>query len=85
LVAAAHARGLEVMVWVLKKAGLDHEQTWRALASRGVDLFTSDLPDGAAAWYKQHLRSRACAPSDEENRAVQPPLEEPLEPAADMQ
>jgi hypothetical protein len=53
LVATAHARGLEVMVWVLKPQGLDHELTWNALASRGVDLFTSDLPSAALEWWQQ--------------------------------
>ena len=59
--AAAHERSLEVMVWVLKKANLDHTQTWNTLARRGVDLFTSDLPPGAAEWYQQELRSRTLA------------------------
>jgi len=58
-VAVAHDRSLEVMVWVLKKADLDHTQTWNTLARRGVDLFTSDLPPDAAEWYQQELRSRA--------------------------
>jgi hypothetical protein len=53
LVATAHQRGLEVLVWVLKKESFDHVQAWNTLAGRGVDLFTSDLPTEAFEWWQQ--------------------------------
>ena len=51
--ATAHQRGLEVMVWVLKEEAFDHVEAWNMLASRGVDLFTSDLPMEAFEWWQQ--------------------------------
>jgi len=58
VVVAAKLRGLQVLVWVhaTKLPGSDVTEEWECLMSRGVDVFTSDLPDPAFSWLQASMK-----------------------------
>lgn len=59
VVVAAKLRGLQVLVWVhaTRLPGSDVTEEWECLMRRGVDVFTSDLPEAAFSWLKDGITS----------------------------
>jgi glycerophosphoryl diester phosphodiesterase len=73
LVRWMHARGKLVNTWVWRApASNDHEPMWETMERRGVDVFTSNLPDGMRAWRQ---RRKGAVAGDDGGEPPHSPME----------